>query len=377
MTSNPADPVLTRKSAGRWQDEEGVFWITQTELTRRLLFGRTFADYWTTKQSRHEPWRPALRWAWAPHGEKPWHARPVRVFHEQDANRIVRGEEGDPSKPGAGRPRHPLSSLADDEKAKGILARLLAKAPKLKLVVIQEARDSGVSRRRVYQAAKALKVRRIWSKQGGPAYWALPHQEIGAKNSGYAQAAVFLKSLLQNGPRRSVDVKRLASEAGLTKSQLYQGMRLAGVRFTRMSSWRDGGPGMWFLPEHAPSVLQVAESRTKPQPKPDQVPLPIEAYPVYIVQPANMPIPVVHTTPAPQASAAALPSCPGNGERAKPSRERHLKWKRWKDAGASYGEIVQRERDDTGREVTTYAVAHALKRLKKATSQGVDNSSCQ
>ncbi len=70
---------------------------------------------------------------------------------------------------------------------------------------------------------------------------------------------------------------------------------------------------------------------------------------------------------------AANGTAEGNGRREsitqagdnhhKPAREKHLKWKRWKDEGASYNDIVKRHQRETGERVTRDAVIQALRRL--------------
>jgi hypothetical protein len=56
---------------------------------------------------------------------------------------------------------------------------------------------------------------------------------------------------------------------------------------------------------------------------------------------------------------------PARTERLKPARAKHERWKMWREDGATYGEIVQRHRDEEGEEVTREAVIHALRRLNQ------------
>jgi len=70
------------------------------------------------------------------------------------------------------------------------------------------------------------------------------------------------------------------------------------------------------------------------------------------------------STPDSDSSPATAPQPDNNDARTRPAREKHLKWKQWKEEGLSYNRIVIKHRAETGEKVTRDAVIQALRRLK-------------
>jgi hypothetical protein len=64
-------------------------------------------------------------------------------------------------------------------------------------------------------------------------------------------------------------------------------------------------------------------------------------------------------------AASALAETP---QRNRPSLQRHLKWRKWRDSGMSYGQIMLQELAESGQEFTREAVIQALRRLKPLTA---------
>ena len=105
---------------------------------------------------------------------------------------------------------------------------------------------------------------------------------------------------------------------GLTQAEVYAALRALGVPVQR------GRPGWcWRLPEATESSRAASDGSKRPS------------------TPAQ---------PPPQTD--------------RPPNPRHLRWKQWRAAGLTYGQIVQREKEDFGEEITREAVMMALKRLK-------------
>jgi hypothetical protein len=71
----------------------------------------------------------------------------------------------------------------------------------------------------------------------------------------------------------------------------------------------------------------------------------------------------VERTPSALLASATPPSPRAPEVRERPAREKHVKWKQWKDEGLSYNQIVQRHKDETGEDITRDAVIQALRRL--------------
>jgi hypothetical protein len=112
------------------------------------------------------------------------------------------------------------------------------------------------------------------------------------------QAAKALKGILADGPVEANEVKRRASGQGISEYWLLQAREALGVRSKKAGGFH--GSWYWHLPGQslpaitAPAddlVATGAESRTAPTDS-RPAPLPQTAYPVYIVQPADCPVPV-------------------------------------------------------------------------------------
>jgi hypothetical protein len=77
----------------------------------------------------------------------------------------------------------------------------------------------------------------------------------------------------------------------------------------------------------------------------------------------GIPITDVATSVAESPSPSPAVARPAAATRVARAREKHLRWKAWKDGGLSYSQIAQRHLDKTGEEVTRDAVCKAIRRL--------------
>jgi len=93
------------------------------------------------------------------------------------------------------------------------------------------------------------------------------------------------------------------------------------------------------------------------------VPRPADALTLPVVPPRQLEQRGPAANPEIPASNTAGANASNHEKRKRRSHEKHLRWKVWKDAGLSYGDIVNKHKHETGETVTRDAVIQALRRL--------------
>jgi hypothetical protein len=141
------------------------------------------------------------------------------------------------------------------------------------------------------------------------------------------RAEEVLKAILAGGPLPSTQVIRQARQHGVGRPSLYRARKLLGVT-VRGKHGRGNQAFAWCLPDQEPGRLTASSPASSP------------------------------------ALAGDAPGTPGQTDD-RPPNPKHLKWKAQKDAGMSFGQIVDQHQKDSGEVVTREAIANALRRLKK------------
>jgi hypothetical protein len=258
-------------AVGALRDKENRPLLTNAQLMAKYGVSGAFTRYWKKKRSRLRPGEPALRSEPIANVFEPV-GGPAIVpgYFEEDAQRILRGEESNPRKLGAGRRAHPCPGRADDDESKAVLKEILANGPVLRSDVLSRAFKAGVSWKRLYRAAAALGVVRRRSASGGnrqKGYWCLPKQPLpdsspsGRSAAPYADVVSLLHALLASGPLSSQEVICRARQAGVSRGRLYRAMESGADILTGRLP---GGWGYWYLPgQPLPSLEDLRESMAR------------------------------------------------------------------------------------------------------------------
>jgi hypothetical protein len=274
---NNKGKVFTSLGDGEWQDEAGNLLLVASAMDRVHDTGWMFRQHWKEQPSRIRLGEKALRFECVPFSLTPGTTRAQNAYYDCDTRRIIRGEEGDPTKPGAGRKRHRPLLRERRAVARRFLAELLGDGPRLREAVLREAGKRGISRRDLYHAFKAKKVRRFRKCFRGDFYWALPDQTAPANVSRVLTVSV-LEKILKDKPLPCAEVLRQARLNKIKRDRLYRAARDANVTFVRVPG-PDGRPGRrhsyWLWPGQVlPPVHLVGGEVTQRAPIIDHAPPP-------------------------------------------------------------------------------------------------------
>jgi hypothetical protein len=143
---------------------EGRPVLVLSQLEKKYSVCASFTKYWSRKKSLPHPPEPALRSSEIANthpfgGDGPR----CKSWWVEDAERILRGEEGRTDRLGSGRRRperlaYCRLGLPDDAASKALLKEYLTPGPRTAREVQRWAREKKITRRRLYRAKAALQV---------------------------------------------------------------------------------------------------------------------------------------------------------------------------------------------------------------------------
>jgi predicted ArsR family transcriptional regulator len=235
-------------------------WLTLKQLQKVFDISKPQLRYWRRKPSR-------LR-----RGEKALRVQEIRRgryrYCREDLKTILRGEESDPNKPGAGQ-HHIKDASVGARIPRTVLRELLQDGPRRRPEVIRLARKQGVSRRRIYKAAKELKIVLRRRDAGVGAWWCLPGQTIpNGANPRYTEAGETIRAILNKaGPLLGKEVLRKSQKAGFTQKQIYEGKRLEKIHVQRLRH----GHTRWYLPEQWKTHVASEDNQATPSKEGEEV----------------------------------------------------------------------------------------------------------